>query len=127
MSVTAAVSKGIRVIVCVAGSSDSDMPLTVRPVFPVDPVSVWVGVGVSTDVGVVGDAESPPPQPATVPTRSCTATTSTAYFRIFRTEQDTEKDRRVKSCPRYPFHKLIDQIASLLSVELFSLKSELIS
>jgi hypothetical protein len=52
MSVTAAGSKGITVIVCVAGSPDSDMPLTVMPVFPVDTVPAWVGV--------VGEEESPP-------------------------------------------------------------------
>ena len=83
MSVTAAGSKGITVIVCVAGSPDSDMPLTVMPVFPVDPVSVWLDVDVSTDVGAVGEEASPPPQPATVPTTSSTATISTAHLRIF--------------------------------------------
>ena len=81
MYVTAAGSKGITVIVCVAGSSDSDMPLTVIPVFP-----VGVGDGVSSDVGAVGEEESSPPQPATVPTTSSTATTSTAHLRIFSKE-----------------------------------------
>ena len=56
MSVTAAGSKGSTVIVCVAGSSDVD---------------------------AVGEEELSPPQPATVPTTSSTATTSTAHLRIF--------------------------------------------
>jgi len=86
MSVTAAESKGITVIVCVAGSSDSDMPLTVMPVFPVDPVFVVV----PTDVGVVGEEESPPPQPASIPTTNSTTINLTRHLRIFSTEQDTE-------------------------------------
>jgi hypothetical protein len=77
MYVTAAGSTGITVIVCVAGSSDSGMPLTVMPVFPVDTVPVWVGV--------VGE-EASPTQPATVPTTSSTATTLTAHLLIFSIE-----------------------------------------
>ena len=77
MYVTAAESKGITVIVCVAGSSDSDMPLTVRPVSP-----VGVGDGVSSDVGAVGEEASPPPQPAT-PLTSSTVTTPTTPRRRF--------------------------------------------
>ena len=59
MYVTAAGSKGITVIVCVAGSSDVD---------------------------AVGEEESSSPQPATVPTTSSTATTSTAHLHMFGTE-----------------------------------------
>ena len=77
MIVTAAESKGITAIVCVAGSSDSDMPLTVIPVFP-----VGVGDGVSSDVGAVGEEASPPPQPAT-PLTSSAATTPTTPLRRF--------------------------------------------
>jgi len=77
MNVTAAESKGITVIVCVAGSSDSDMPLTVIPVFP-----VGVCAGVSSDVGAVGEEASPPPQPAT-PLTSSTVTTPATHLRRF--------------------------------------------
>ena len=77
MNVTAAGSKGITVIVCVAGSSDSDMPLTVIPAFP-----VWGGDGVSSDVGAVGEEVSPPPQPA-APLTSSAATTPTTHLRRF--------------------------------------------
>ena len=83
MNVTADGSKGITAIVCVAGSSDSEMPLPVLPVFPVDTVSVWGVVGVATDEGVVG--EESPPQLATVPTTNSTATISTTHLRIFNT------------------------------------------
>ena len=54
------------------------MPLTVMPVFPVDTVPVWVGV--------VGEEE--PPQPATVPMTSSTATTSTAHLLIFSADNE---------------------------------------
>ena len=73
MSVTPVGSNGSTVIVWVAGSSDSDMPLTVVPVFFVDPVPFWVGVVCSTDVGVVGNEESPAPQPEIVVTTKGTA------------------------------------------------------
>ena len=92
MYVTADGSTGITVIVCVAGSSDSDMPLTVIPVFPVDTVPVWVVVGVATDEGVVG--EESPPQLATVPTTSSTATISTTHLRIFNTEAGYRKRKQ---------------------------------
>ena len=88
---TAAVSNGSTVIVWVAGSSDSDMPLTVMPVFFVDPVPAWVCVVCSTDVGVVGNEESPPPQPATVVMIKGTAMRQAPYEDLFSTGQDTEK------------------------------------
>ena len=91
MSVTTVVSNGSTVIVWVAGSSDSDMPLTVMPVFFVDPVPVWVGVVRSTDVGVVGNEESPPPQPATVVMTKGTVMRQATYVYLFSTGQDTEK------------------------------------
>ena len=94
MSVTAVVSNGSTVIVWVAGSSDSDMPLTVMPVFFVDPVPVWVGVVCSTDVGVVGNEESP--QPATVVMTKGTAMRQATYVYLFSTGQDTEKVRSLK-------------------------------
>ena len=47
------------------------MPSTVMPVFP-----VWVGDGVSTDVGAVGEEESPPPQPVTAPSSPNTTITT---------------------------------------------------
>jgi hypothetical protein len=93
MYVTADGSTGITVIVCAAGSPDSDMPLTVMPVFPVDPVLVWVGV--------VGEEESPP-QPATVPTTSSIATTSIAHRFIFSTEAGYRKRREDVTCTPSP-------------------------
>ena len=96
MSVTAAVSNGSTVIVWVAGSSDSDMPLTVMPVFFVDPAPTWFCVVCSTDVGVVGNEESPPPQPATVVTIKGTAMRQAKYVDLFSTGQDTEKVRSLK-------------------------------
>jgi hypothetical protein len=75
--VTADGATGITVIVCAAGRSDSDMPSTVMPGFPPDSDAVGFGEGVATDVGAVGEEESPPPHPATV----STATTPTASLR----------------------------------------------
>ncbi|MBM64596.1 MAG: hypothetical protein CL484_16725 [Acidobacteria bacterium] len=65
------------------------MPLTIRPVFPVDGVLVTVDAGTSTDVGVVGEEELPP-QAVTVPTTSSPATTSTRPLRMLAPKQDTE-------------------------------------
>ena len=91
MSVTAAGSKGIATIVCVAGSSDSDMPSTMGPVSgpPVDGVSSDPFVdgvssdpfvdGVSSDVGAVGEEA---PQPATLLTSSIAAIPTTPLRRL---------------------------------------------
>jgi hypothetical protein len=82
MSVTAAGSKGIATIVCVAGSSDSDMPSTMGPVSgpPVDGVSSDPFVdGVSSDVGAVGEEA---PQPATLLTSSIAAIPTTPLRRF---------------------------------------------
>lgn len=86
MSVTSAGSKGSTVIVCAAGSSDSEIPLTVMPVFSVDTVSV--------SLGAVGEEESSP-QPVSVPTTSSTETTASVHLLIFSTQVGYRKSKAV--------------------------------